>query len=165
MKYLSCAETEINKKKNTGRKRKDEDIYEDAFDEEDGFVKGKGVSVHKEGKEAEMLLYFLQHGVLPWYATLQSKAQLQQLFTLLIANHDFKQEVNAFIMTDETAFERLVCHIKEDDIFSLIENMGGRVAEFKRFKKSWHRIFALLNLSPSKQKKLFFKGIFFLYIS
>ena len=97
--------------KNTSKKRKDEAIHEDAFDEEGGFVKGKGVSVHKEGKEAEMLLYFLQHGVLPWYATLQSKAQLQQLFTLLIANHDFKQEVNVLIMTDETAFERLVCHI------------------------------------------------------
>jgi len=146
------------------RKPGNETYYEKqnkpTFDDSETFVSGREVSFREAGNETDVLLHFLQHGVLPWYAVIQSKAELLQKLSEQITKPDFQQKVHALITKNDKAFERLLYHLEYDGVFSLLENLDVKKKKLELVKESWYRIFKELSFSETRQKLLFFQAVY-----
>lgn len=127
-------------------------------------VEGEGVHIHEAGNKTEVILYFLQHGILPWYAVSKDKEALHQQLGLLMTDPGFIQKVRSLIVANETVLERLIYQAREEEIYALIGGNKSRIAELKGLKKSWQRILARLNISLPKQKICFFKAAFLVLV-
>jgi hypothetical protein len=145
--------------KNTGKKGGEPEQHEVSFIDSSSEVKSKGGIIREAGEEAETLLYFLQHGVLPWYATLRSQVDLRQQFTQLMTSFTFIQSVKEMVFTSEVALERLVYHFGEDTVFAIVSKDKASSATLRKLKRSWHRIFSRLGIPSFRQQSLFFRAI------
>ncbi len=155
-KYLDGIKTE----RKYGNKTKQEKQNEPLFDNSTSSVSGSEANFQEVGNEADVLLHFLHYGVLPWYANIQSKAELRQELNAQIAKPDFQKELHSLIIKNEKALERLVYHLEHDAVFALLENYDVKKQKLEAVKESWYRIFKELAIPVTRQKKLFFQSVY-----
>jgi len=155
-KYLDGIQTD----RKPDSKSRQEKQNEPQLDNSSSPAIGSEAKVQKAGSEQEALIHFLQHGVLPWYTTIQSKATLQKVFNAQISKPDFQQKVGSLFLKNEKAFERLFYHFEEDAVFALLENYKIKKQKLMAVQESFYSIFKELAIRTTRQKPLFFKSVY-----
>ncbi len=132
-------------------------------DQDDLDVRGEDVTIYDNTGESEAILHFLKHGVLPWFSTLHSQAELcSSLEVLLNTNTQFRDEVRELILTDEIVFKRCVLQFKDEEIIELLVSQSEKDDTLnlaRRLHQSWNNIFDVLRISPGSKKVIFFKAL------
>ena len=115
----------------------------------------------KSKKNIQTIFYFLETGTLPWYSSIQTRHELQEIFKELMDSdkENFTAKLKNNFQTNRNSFERFVYQFDTVHLDLLLSVLCSQDVDMEVFK-SWKTIVTESNLNDFKEKKRIYRLAF-----
>ncbi|WP_114782555.1 contractile injection system tape measure protein [Botryobacter ruber] len=107
----------------------------------------------------DIILYFLRTGVMPWNASVSSKADLQRLMETAGSKSTFLHQMKQLTNTEPQVLKRLVQQFEEPVLEKIMTLSGVRKSLREKEKKFLTSLLFLLKLPPAECKQLLIQSL------
>lgn len=114
------------------------------------------VVMEEKENSIHTLLHFLETGMLPWHASVKTKAALESGVDDWITRKDisFLKELKEVLLKSESALLRFVNHFSEATVRTLIREFSKKKSLPDEWKNFWQTVLAELGFSAPKQAEI-----------
>lgn len=115
--------------------------------------------IDEETNVTRSIIYFLEHGVLPWFTLIKSKGELQHWMIRLLDNENFMKSILQLIQVNANVVDRLIFQFEEIVSETVILKSGIEKKFIEVLRNLWKLALEQMQLNETRQRSIIYKAL------